>query len=94
VTANDGALGHFPGAQHLMRISATRIFVNCGRYIHNMETLKLSAHVPDAAGHQPFPAWKRIDVIADSLAEPDQARVREVGGTIPVEAYRGENDPT
>jgi hypothetical protein len=46
--------------------------------------------VPDESGRQPFPAWKRIDVIADSLNESDRRKVVAAGGPIPLEAYRGE----
>jgi len=86
------ASAHFPGAQHLVRVTAEQIFVNCGRYIHKVDTQTLSPHVPDAAGHQPFPAWKRLDVIADSLCESDQERVTQAGGPIPIEAYPGEDN--
>ena len=80
-----------PGAIHLVRIAASQIFVNCGRYIHKLEQHRLSPHVPDQAGRQPFPAWKRIDVIADSLSDRDKSRVAAAGGTIPVAAYPGED---
>lgn len=89
ITPNE--VGEFPGALYVLRISAAQIFVNCGRYIHKLEARKLSRHVPDESGHQPFPAWKRIDVIADSLSDQDQAKVVEAGGTIPIERYPGEN---
>jgi uncharacterized protein len=88
----DDASAHYPGAQHLVRVTAEQIFVNCGRYIHKVDTQTLSPHVPDATGHQPFPAWKRLDVIADSLCERDQERVTQAGGRIPMEAYPGEDN--
>jgi hypothetical protein len=90
VVTDDASLGRFPGAQHLVRIAASEIFVNCGRYIHTLESRQLSPHVPDASGRQPFPAWKRIDIIADSLSDEDQTKVNEQGGTIAVDAYKGE----
>ncbi|HEV7714480.1 MAG TPA: pyridoxamine 5'-phosphate oxidase family protein [Steroidobacteraceae bacterium] len=94
VVPNDESAGHFPGAQHLVRVAVTQIFVNCGRYIHQLETRTLSAHLPDAAGRQPFPAWKRIDVLADALSDRDKGKVLEAGGTIAIEAYPGEAAPT
>jgi uncharacterized protein len=87
----DDASAHYPGAQHLVRVTAEQIFVNCGRYVHKLDSHKLSPHVPDAAGQQPFPAWKRLDVIADSLCERDQRRVMQEGGRIPIDAYTGED---
>jgi predicted pyridoxine 5'-phosphate oxidase superfamily flavin-nucleotide-binding protein len=90
VVPNDGA-DRTPGAIHLVRIHASQIFVNCGRYIHKLIPQRLSAHVPDECGHQPFPEWKRIDVIADALPDRDKDRVVAAGGPIPVEAYPGED---
>lgn len=92
ITANEGP-AQAPGALYLVRIAASHIFVNCGRYIHKLAPQKLSPHVPNSEGEQPFPAWKRIDVIADSLSEKDQRRVRAAGGPIALEAYRGEDPP-
>jgi|SRR3569833_196873 len=89
VIPNEGS-SHCPGAVHLVHITVNQAFVNCGRYIHKYVPQSLSAHVPNEAGHQPFPAWKRIDVIADSLCEPDQKRVAAAGGTIAVADYPGE----
>jgi uncharacterized protein len=83
--------GTIPGAQYLVRIAATQIFVNCGRYIHRLATRKLSPHVPDAAGQQPFPNWKRIDILAEVLPQRDQMKVSEAGGTMSVEQYPGED---
>jgi predicted pyridoxine 5'-phosphate oxidase superfamily flavin-nucleotide-binding protein len=92
IIPTDDLAPHFPGAQHMVRVRAEQIFVNCGRYIHKVDTQTLSPHVPDAAGHQPFPAWKRIDMIADSLCESDRERVTQAGGRIPIETYPGEDD--
>jgi hypothetical protein len=92
VVPDDGP-NRTPGAIHLVQIVASQIFVNCGRYIHKLSAQRLSPHVPDESGRQPFPAWKRIDVIADSLSERDRNTVMATGGTIPVDAYSGEDSP-
>jgi len=88
---SDDAAGHYPGAQYVVRVVAECIFVNCGRYIHKLDERKLSPHVPDESGSQPFPAWKRLDVIADTLGEEDRAAVTKAGGTLAVADYRGED---
>jgi hypothetical protein len=90
IVANEGAL-HVPGALHLVQIEASQVFVNCGRYIHKFEMRKLSPHVPDAAGHQPFPAWKRLDFITDAIPDRDKVKVDDAGGPIPLEQYPGED---
>jgi uncharacterized protein len=88
---SDNAAEHYPGAQYLVRVIAESIFVNCGRYIHKLDERKLSPHVPDESGSQPFPTWKRLDVIADTLGEEDRATVMKAGGPIAVTDYRGED---
>ncbi len=60
---------------------------------HKLEGNTLSPHVPDGSGRQPFPAWKRIDLIADALSERDQSKVMEAGGPIGIDLYRGEEVP-
>lgn len=90
VIPNEGA-HRSPGALYLIHIEASQIFVNCGRYIHKLESRTLSPHVPDESGRQPFPAWKRIDIIADALCDADKDRVAAAGGPIAHETYRGES---
>jgi hypothetical protein len=90
ILPKDALSDHSPGARYLIRVTVSQLFVNCGRYIHTIQSRTLSPHVPDESGRQPFPAWKRIDVIADSLNESDRRKVVAAGGPIPLEAYRGE----
>jgi uncharacterized protein len=90
IVANEGS-HTYPGALHLVRVTASQIFVNCGRYIHKLAQHKLSPHVPDEQGHQPFPAWKRLDVLADGLSDRDRDTVMSSGGLISIEAYQGED---
>jgi predicted pyridoxine 5'-phosphate oxidase superfamily flavin-nucleotide-binding protein len=92
VIPNEGP-GRSPGALHLVHIAASQVFVNCGRYIHKFEPRRLSPHVPNDSGRQPFPAWKRIDVIADALSDRDKNKVIAAGGPIAVDAYAGEDSP-
>jgi len=93
VGPDDGRHGGYPGAQYLIEVTAERVFVNCGRYIHKLAERSLSPHVPDEKGRQPFPAWKRIDVIADSLSARDGTRVMAAGGPVSIDTYRGEDSP-
>ena len=90
---DDALTSLYPGSDGVVRVTATEIFVNCGRYIHQSQGSQLSPHVPDKGGSQPFPAWKRLDVFADALSKSDTQRVESVGGVIPVEDYPGEANP-
>ena len=93
IRTGDELLEGFPGAQHLVQVAVNQLFVNCGRYIHRLQSRTLSPHVPDESGRQPFPAWKRIDVLAETLSAEDKSRVARAGGTISVDAYQGEETP-
>lgn len=90
IDTSDALRAEFPGAQLLVAVKVDRIFVNCGRYIHH-SSAHLSGHVPDSDGRQPFPHWKRLDLMAGSLSADDQQKVDAAGGIIPITSYRGEN---
>lgn len=45
----------YPGADCVVRVAASHIFINCGRYIHRRAGVDISPHVPDREGCQPFP---------------------------------------
>jgi len=93
IVESEELLRELPGAQYLVSVAAEQVFVNCGRYIHKVSSRTLSPHIPDEAGRQPFPQWKRIDILAETLADDDKLRVARAGGAIPVDAYRGEDSP-
>ena len=64
----------YPGAQFVVRVRATQVFPNCPRYIHRMTLVERSRFVPDAAGEQPVPDWKRTSWACDVLPAEDPAR--------------------
>jgi uncharacterized protein len=80
-------LANYPGAKLLVRAAVDEDCVNCGRYIHRHRRQAPSKYVPDGAGRQPYPAWKRIDGLQDALPPADQGRAEAEGGTITDEAY-------
>lgn len=80
-------LDAFPGAQMVVEARVDSIFLNCGRYIHRHQKGSQSKFVPDEHGKQPFPAWKRVDLIQDVLPETDQGKAESEGGTITLEEY-------
>ena len=83
----DPALDRFPGAQYVIRATIDNVFDNCARYIHPHTRVGPSTYVPDADGVQPYPAWKRIDMIQPFLPGSDAGRADEAGGTITAEEY-------
>jgi hypothetical protein len=70
----DPLIDEYPGAQFVVRVSATEVFPNCPRYIHRMALVERSRFVPRAGHDAPIPAWKRSEWACDVLPERDPAR--------------------
>ncbi len=87
LSPDDPELEHFPGAIGIVRVAVESCFLNCARYIHKHTRVSASPYVPDADGVQPHPSWKRIDFVQGALGDADQARTRDVGGTITMDDY-------
>jgi predicted pyridoxine 5'-phosphate oxidase superfamily flavin-nucleotide-binding protein len=87
VADNDPLLPVYPGADLVVRVAVSRIFVNCSRYVHKSERVKASRYVPRAHCETPFAEWKRIDLVQESLPPRDAGKTAKAGGTITVEEY-------
>jgi hypothetical protein len=72
----------------LVRATVDKVFLNCARYIHKHQRLEDSPYAPKALGEQPFPTWKRIDMLQDHLPSADQGVAASEGGTITMEDYQ------
>jgi hypothetical protein len=77
----------YPGAQFLIPAAVESIWVNCPPYIHPHRKLEQSRYVPVAGLEPPLPAWKRIDIVQEALANDDRERVPGAGGEITMDAY-------
>jgi predicted pyridoxine 5'-phosphate oxidase superfamily flavin-nucleotide-binding protein len=73
VDGDDPLIGSFEGAQLIVRVRAERIFPNCPRYIHRMQTVELSPYAPCEGHVPPVPAWKRFPQFRDVLPAGDPA---------------------
>jgi hypothetical protein len=71
VSTAAGDTDEIHGAFAVMIVSVTRIFPNCGRYIHQDD---VSEFVPREGHEPPVPDWKSYDVINDALPAHDPAR--------------------
>jgi predicted pyridoxine 5'-phosphate oxidase superfamily flavin-nucleotide-binding protein len=80
-------LEHFPGAELIVSVTISEVFVNCPRYIHRYQRVQSSPYVPQAACAAPFAQWKRIDTLQEALPPRDQHVADTVGGTITTEQY-------
>jgi uncharacterized protein len=74
IADGDPLLESYAGAQVVVRVRAARIFPNCPRYIHRMNSAEPSPYVPRAGYSPPVPAWKRFEMFRDVLPSNDPAR--------------------
>jgi len=72
VNLDDPLLAECPGSVFIVRVTATRVFPNCPRYIHKMDLVEYSAHAPRPDYTPPVPAWKTFDVFRDALPARDR----------------------
>lgn len=87
IDRNDPLLGEFHGAELVVRVHITDIFINCPRYVHRYKRLDSSRYVPHANVPTPLPQWKRIDGLQAVLPDRDKHIAQALGGTISPEQY-------
>jgi predicted pyridoxine 5'-phosphate oxidase superfamily flavin-nucleotide-binding protein len=73
VADDDQLLAEFPEAQMIVRVTATEVFPNCPRYIHEYKLVKRSRFVPKRECETPVPQWKQSEWAHDVLPENDPA---------------------
>lgn len=69
---DDPLLAEYPGAVFIIRVTTTRIFPNCPRYIHKMKLVEHSVYAPRPDYSPPVPAWKTFDSFRDALPARDR----------------------
>jgi predicted pyridoxine 5'-phosphate oxidase superfamily flavin-nucleotide-binding protein len=72
ITADDPLRNDYPGAVFIIRVTATRIFPNCPRYLHKLQLVEYSSYAPRPNYTPPVPAWKTFDVFRDALPKRDK----------------------
>ena len=77
ISEDDPLHGDYPGAVFIIRVSATRIFPNCPRYLHKMKLVEYSPYAPQADYTPPVPAWKTFDTFRDALPARDRDEKKE-----------------
>ena len=76
VLTDPAITGDFLGAEAVLAVQIARIFPNCGRYIHQGDSI--SPYVPRPGVTAPIPDWKRIQVFSDVLPANDPARTENL----------------
>ncbi len=69
---DDPLLAQFPGAVFIIRVTASRIFPNCPRYLPKMQLVEQSAYAPRPGYVPPVPGWKNWDAVRDALPARDR----------------------
>jgi len=72
VRTEDPLCAEFPGAVFIVRVTPSRIFPNCPRYLHSMQLVEHSVYAPREEYTPPVPAWKTFEVFRDSLPARDR----------------------
>ena len=73
IADDDPLLAEFPEAQMIVRVTASEVFPNCPRYIHEYKLVKRSRFVPKRECETPVPQWKQSEWAHDVLPENDPA---------------------
>ena len=71
---DDPLVAAFHGAAFVIRVTATRIFPNCPRYIHKMELVEYSVYAPRPEHTPPVPGWKKSEMFRDALPPRDRSQ--------------------
>lgn len=88
IRSNDPELlAYFHEAQIVFQVTIDKVWMNCNRYIHPHKRLETSKYVPSTDCKTPFPTWKRIDMVKDSLPFDEKDRIEEEGGEITVDDW-------
>ena len=78
IAEGDSLLAGYPEAQFVVRVAVTEIFLNCPRYIPKLKRVADSPFVPVAGRQTPFPNWKQIDFVRESLPERDRQKAMQM----------------
>ena len=79
-------LDSYPGADLVVNLEVTQVWVNCSRYVHKMARDETSPYVPNSDGLAPIALWKRIEGLDQFLSIEDKEAV-DAAGRITQEEY-------
>jgi predicted pyridoxine 5'-phosphate oxidase superfamily flavin-nucleotide-binding protein len=78
IVENDPLLTDYPEAQFVVRVAVTEIFLNCPRYIPKLKRVADSPFVPVPGKDTPFPNWKQIDFVRETLPARDRDKAMKM----------------
>lgn len=87
IQENDPLLDEYHEAELVVRVSLSKMWINCPRYIPKFQKVESSRYVPNVTTQTPLAAWKRIDAVQDVLPAKDAGRPEASGGVITMEGW-------
>ena len=90
VHKEDPLLERYKEAELIVKVTLSKLWINCPRYIPKMDVKEPSHYVPQEDQETPFAAWKRIDLVQDVLPPKDEGRPEKEGGVITIEEWSQE----
>lgn len=88
VSRNDLLQDTFKGAELVVRVELSELWMNCPRYIHRYQKVQTSRYAPREGIEQPLCEWKRVDMLGDVL-RPHETEAVARAGTIGIEEWMG-----
>ena len=82
-------LKSYPGANLVIELIVSNVWVNCPRYIHQMNLTEQSPYVPEKDGTIPLALWKRVDLVQDVITDEDREKAESLG-LITIEEYEAD----
>ena len=82
-------LKSYPGANLVIELIVSNVWVNCPRYIHQMNLTEQSPYVPEKDGTIPQALWKRVDLVQDVITDEDREKAESLG-LITIEEYEAD----
>jgi len=90
VSKDDPLLADYKEAELVVRVTLSKLWINCPRYIPKMELKETSHYVPEVGKQTPLAGWKRVDLVQDVLPPKDVGRPEKEGGVITIEDWVGD----
>ena len=87
ISRSENDLSKFPGAIAVIEVNITRVWENCPRYIHRVDSMSISKSIPTSNNSNINAEWKRISLLQDVLPA-EVVRKNLKMGTIDAEEWK------
>ena len=77
IADNDPLLAEYHEAEFVVRVTLSKMWINCPRYIHPVDKRQQSAHVPTPERAAEPAEWKSLELVAD-VVPPEPHTIRSL----------------